>query len=68
MHEVVEEFGLAEHLEKRPSTLPQGTARLVGIARTIAAEPRVLLFDEPAAGLAGNEITEFAERSGGLLL
>jgi ABC-type branched-subunit amino acid transport system ATPase component/ABC-type branched-subunit amino acid transport system permease subunit len=62
MHEVVEEFGLAEHLEKRPSTLPQGTARLVGIARTIAAEPRVLLFDEPAAGLASTEITEFAEQ------
>jgi ABC-type branched-subunit amino acid transport system ATPase component len=59
LDEVVEEFGLTDHLDKSPSTLPQGTARLVGIARTIIAEPRVLLFDEPAAGLASTEISEF---------
>lgn len=55
LEEVVTEFGLTPHLAARPSALPQGTARLVGIGRAIATEPSVLLLDEPAAGLTEQE-------------
>ena len=48
---LLQEFGLDEVLGKLPSSLPQGTSRLVGIARAMSNEPSVLLLDEPAAGL-----------------
>ncbi|MDB5316030.1 MAG: putative branched-chain amino acid transporter, ATP-binding component, partial [Rhodospirillales bacterium] len=38
-----------------PASLPPGIQRLVEIARAIAAHPRVLLLDEPAAGLNPSE-------------
>jgi sulfate-transporting ATPase len=58
MRDVVEEFGLGEVLDARPSSLPHGVARLVGIARALVTEPAVLLLDEPAAGLDTNESAE----------
>ncbi len=58
LEEIVAEFDLGPHLDERPSKLPQGTARLVGIARAIVTEPRVLLLDEPAAGLDAHESAE----------
>jgi len=47
--EVVEELQLGDVLDVRPSSLPHGVARLVGIARALVTEPAVLLLDEPAA-------------------
>lgn len=58
MQEIVRELDLAEHLGRRPSSLPQGSARLVGIARALVTEPSILLLDEPAAGLAQPETAE----------
>jgi sulfate-transporting ATPase len=58
MQDVVEEFGLGEVLDTRPSSLPHGVARLVGIARALVTEPAVLLLDEPAAGLDSRESAE----------
>ncbi|SPT59098.1 ATP-binding cassette domain-containing protein [Actinomadura madurae] len=58
MQDVVDEFGLAEFLDMRPSTLSQGTARLCGIARAMVSRPSVLLLDEPAAGLDAHETAE----------
>ncbi|MBO0748335.1 MAG: branched-chain amino acid ABC transporter ATP-binding protein/permease, partial [Acidimicrobiaceae bacterium] len=47
----VRDLGLEEYLDKLPGQLPYGVRRLVVIARAIAAQPRVLCLDEPAAGL-----------------
>ncbi|TAK47884.1 MAG: ABC transporter ATP-binding protein [Xanthobacteraceae bacterium] len=40
--------------------LPYGVQKLVGFARAIAAEPNVLLLDEPSAGLTREEREDFA--------
>jgi sulfate-transporting ATPase len=57
----IHEFGLESDLGRRPSELPYGRRRLVGIARAVASEPSILLLDEPAAGLDDTETAELAE-------
>lgn len=56
----VREFELESYLDDTPDELPYGRRRLVGIARTIASGPSVVLLDEPAAGLDENETAELA--------
>jgi sulfate-transporting ATPase len=58
MEEVIADLGLTEHLDRRPSELDHGTARLVGIARSMVTEPFVVFLDEPAAGLSATERAE----------
>ncbi|POM22445.1 Lipopolysaccharide export system ATP-binding protein LptB [Actinomadura rubteroloni] len=43
--------GIAAHAGRAASAVPPGTARLLDIARALATRPRVLLLDDPSAGL-----------------
>ena len=51
MVEVIERFHLADVMHERTAILPYGKQRLLEIAVAIACRPRVLLLDEPAAGV-----------------
>jgi len=53
--EIAARFGLADVLDVRTDTLPYGKQRLLEIAVAFAWAPRVLLLDEPAAGVPAAE-------------
>ena len=53
--EILERFHLAGVAHARTATLPYGRQRLLEIALAIACGPRVLLLDEPAAGVPEEE-------------
>jgi branched-chain amino acid transport system ATP-binding protein len=52
--------GLAELASHPATSLPFGKQRMLEIARTLASQPRVLLLDEPAAGLNLRETEELS--------
>lgn len=56
--QILEMIGLSDLAEALPRSLPAGTRRLVGVARALVARPRVVLLDEPAAGLDSHETQE----------
>jgi branched-chain amino acid transport system permease protein len=51
----LERIGLAERAHERAGSLPLGTQRILEIARALAADPVLLVLDEPAAGLRRKE-------------
>jgi branched-chain amino acid transport system ATP-binding protein len=54
-------LGIAQLADESPTQLPPGVLRLAEIARAIAGAPRVLLLDEPAAGLNSVETHELSQ-------
>ena len=52
--------GIAELAEMTAGNLPFGKGRLLEISRALAAEPKIILMDEPAAGLNSRETAELA--------
>lgn len=55
---LLESLDLAEHADAETRRLPYGRQRLVEIALALAAKPKILLLDEPAAGIPAGESTE----------
>lgn len=52
--------GLSSFRDARATDLPMGSQKLLELARALMARPRILLLDEPAAGLNDTETAELA--------
>jgi ABC-type branched-subunit amino acid transport system ATPase component/ABC-type branched-subunit amino acid transport system permease subunit len=63
----LELLGLGEVADLRPRQLSLGQQKLLGVARALAAAPRLVFLDEPAAGLDSAESRAFGERLAGML-
>jgi branched-chain amino acid transport system ATP-binding protein len=58
---LLDEVGLARWRDARADSLPYGALKRLELARALAAEPKLLLLDEPAAGLNAGETQEIDE-------
>ncbi|NLX63865.1 MAG: ABC transporter ATP-binding protein [Clostridiaceae bacterium] len=58
---LLEEQGLLQYKDELASSLPYGLQRRLEISRALATEPKLLLLDEPAAGMNPQETQELAE-------
>ena len=59
--EFLEALGLSSHARQLAGSLPYGSQRRLEIARALATRPKVLLLDEPAAGMNPKESRELME-------
>jgi branched-chain amino acid transport system ATP-binding protein len=60
VEEVIEFFELEPYRKQLVGDLPYGVQKLIGLARAFAAEPRLVLLDEPSAGLNRQEKEDLA--------
>ena len=67
LERVLDVFELGPIIDELATELSQGQRKLVGIARALAAKPKVVCLDEPAAGLDTTESEELGRRLRGLV-
>ncbi len=60
-HQLLASVGMDRDLEKMPSDISGGMRKRVGLARALALEPAILMFDEPTAGLDPITAAEIAK-------
>ena len=60
-HELLKMFNLDQYADQLASNLPYGKQRKLEIARAMATNPKLLLLDEPAAGMNPNETQELMD-------
>ena len=59
--ELLRLFNLTHYVRERPRNLPYGVQRRVEISRALVMKPRLLLLDEPAAGMNQGEMGALME-------
>ena len=59
--ELLDFFGMADLANAPAGSLPYGAQRRLEIARALATSPKIILLDEPAAGMNPSETTELME-------
>ena len=59
--EIAERVGLGAVFDRRPATLPFADLRRLELAKAIARDPKVVLVDEPFAGLTASEVAAFSD-------
>ena len=64
--ETLDRLGIADMARRYPTSLPYPVRKRVALARALAAEPELLLLDEPASGLSSSEIDELGDLVRGL--
>ncbi|MEJ2871814.1 ATP-binding cassette domain-containing protein [Actinomycetospora sp. OC33-EN08] len=55
-HAALEEVGAAPYADRLPGSLPYPVQKRVALARALAADPELILLDEPAGGLGADDI------------
>lgn len=60
-HELLEEMGIADKADKRPSELSGGQQQRVAVARALASKPKFVLADEPTANLDSNSTKDLLD-------
>ena len=58
---LLREVGLSDLRDEMATSLPYGKQRLLEIARALSTQPKLLLLDEPAAGMNPQETEELGE-------
>jgi branched-chain amino acid transport system ATP-binding protein len=60
--DALEALGVADVAARRPGTLPFPVQKRVALARALVSRPRLILLDEPAGGLGGDDMHELGQR------